>query len=99
MPLRIEQELVGYITNEDYGDITDPQTGRDFTITKIKGNPFPQYLVQPKGKPTALADSKEKIEEILNNTPDFKEAFKHYTYEEMEEIWEKYLTGQKNSTN
>ena len=35
----VYQEILGYITDPDYGDITDPTSGRDLTIEyKSKNN-------------------------------------------------------------
>ena len=31
----VYQEILGYIVDPDYGDITDPQSGRDLTIQYI----------------------------------------------------------------
>lgn len=91
-PAKIEKQLVTYILNEDYGDITDTKNGTDFIITKTKGkNGFPEYTVQPKRNASPLMDTKKEIDELLENIPDFKQAYKHYTKQQLEEIWEKYL--------
>jgi hypothetical protein len=79
-PAKIEKELVTYILNEDYGDITDIKNGTDFIITKTKGkNGFPEYTVQPKRNASPLMATKKEIDELLENIPDFKQAYKHYT--------------------
>jgi len=90
-PPKIEKELVKYILNPEYGDITDLETGTDFIITKTKGAPWPEYSVTPKRKSSTLMKTPEETAEIFENLPDFKEAYKHYTAEEMKEIWDRYL--------
>lgn len=92
-PPKIEKELVKYMLNPEYGDITDIQNGTDFIITKIKGTPWPDYSVTPKRKSTPLLKTQKEIEEVLENLPDFKEAYKHYTIQEMKEIWNRYLNA------
>lgn len=90
-PQKVEKELVTYILNEEYGDITDVKKGTDFIITKTKGATFPEYSVVPKRNASELMQDKEKLQEELASIPEFKEAFKHYTYEELQELWSKYL--------
>jgi hypothetical protein len=60
---------VKYILNEQFGDITDPKTGTDFTIIKTKGSSWPEYSVQPtfrNANPLMAKDS--DIEAILSGT-------------------------------
>lgn len=90
-PQKVEKQLVTFILNTQYGDITDEQNGTDFIITKTKGNPFPEYSVVPKRKSSPMFKTQVEIDQAMNNIPDFKDAFKHHTYEELEEIWNKYL--------
>lgn len=90
-PPKIEKELVKYILNPEYGDITDVHNGTDFIITKIKGTPWPDYSVTPKRKSSPLKPTQREIEEVFENLPDFKQAYRHYTQDEMKEIWERYL--------
>lgn len=58
---KLHQKVLKLILNPDYGDITDPKTGRTLTIDKttVKGNDgnlYPDYGLTPKGKPTKLPD-------------------------------------------
>lgn len=96
-PQKVEKELVQYILNEEYGDITDVRKGTDFTITKTKGNPFPEYSITPKRTTSPLLSEKQDIETAFKNIPDFKQAYKHYTEEQMEEIWNEFLNGSDDS--
>ena len=92
-PQKVEKQLVTFILNAQYGDITDIKGGTDFIITKTKGAQFPEYSVVPKRSASPLLQDKQKISELFNSIPDFKDAFKHYSYEEMEQLWNKYLEG------
>ncbi len=96
-PPKVEKELVKYILNPEYGDITDIENGTDFIITKTKGTPWPDYSVTPKRNSTPLMKTQQEIDEVLNNIPDFKEAYKHYTAEEMKEIWNRYLNSDEEN--
>jgi len=97
-PPKIEKELVKYILNPEYGDITDVEGGTDFVITKTKGTPWPDYSVTPKRRSSGLKQTKEEIEEVFANLPDFKDAYKHYTQDEMKEIWDRYLNTDETKT-
>lgn len=97
-PPKIEKELVKYILNPEYGDITDLETGTDFIITKTKGTPWPEYSVTPKRKSSPLMKTPEETAQIFENLPDFKDAYKHYTAEEMKEIWDRYLNTDQNES-
>lgn len=100
LPMSVEQQLIAYLYNiEDYGDITDVHTGRDFIITRTKGSGGlkTDYLVQPKGKPTPLANTEQEIKRILENIPKIEEAYTIYNYDELKKVWTEYLNGDTNS--
>lgn len=92
-PQKIEKQLVEFILNEQYGDITDLKNGTDFTISKRKGNPYPEYSVMPKRNASKLLPTDAQITQAMANIPQFKDAFKHYTYEQLQEIWDKFING------
>lgn len=96
-PQKVQKQLVQYILNQEYGDITDIHKGTDFTITKTKGNPFPEYSITPKRTTSPLLPNKQDIENVIKEIPDFKQAFKHFTEAQMEEIWNDFLTGSDDS--
>ncbi len=82
-------------------DITHPVYGVDFIINKKKGLGYPEYTVTPKKLTnpfSKLADTDEAIKEIMSDIPEFKQAYKHYTEQEMLEIWDKFLSGESTST-
>lgn len=67
LPLKpsILKELTALARNPDYGDPTDPVSGYDIIITKIKTGPKPQnvkYQVLPSRNNTPLTQDEQKLE-------------------------------------
>ena len=89
----IYEALLGYVLNPDYGDITEVQTGVDFTLTytlpKTKGA-FPQTNLVPKRKSSALAP-KGEIKALLDSIPDVDALFAKKSTAEVQAILESYL--------
>lgn len=96
-PVKVEKELLNYILNPEYGDITDLEDGIDMNITRTKTSNWPEYSVIPASmKRTPLMGTQEEIDALFEDVPDFKEAYRHYTYEEIEDIWDRFLNGDDN---
>jgi hypothetical protein len=91
----VYQEILGFITDADYGDITDPMNGRDIAVEfKSKeqtGKDFPETSIRVKPNVTVMTDSKEVLE-MIKNQPKITELFKEYTYDEIEVILQNWLT-------
>ena len=105
LEMQVEKlKTTGEEYNPDVLDITHPIYGVDFVITKKKGaqGGFPEYSVAPRKLTnpfSKLAKTQEQIDEIIENTPDFKDAYKHYSYDEIKAIWEKYLSGDESTAD
>src|SRR5210317_1480101 len=56
----VYQEILGYIADPDYGDITDPTNGRDITIEYVSaedaGTSYPVTTIRVKPNTTPLAE-------------------------------------------
>lgn len=89
----IYETLLGYVLNPDYGDITEVQSGVDFTLTytlpKTKGA-FPVTGLVPKRKSSALAP-KGEIKALLDSIPDVDALFTKKSTSEVQAILESYL--------
>jgi len=89
----IYEALLGYVLNPDYGDITEVQSGVDFTLTytlpKTKGA-FPVTNLVPKRKSSALAP-KGEIKALLDSIPDVDALFTKKSTSEVQAILESYL--------
>lgn len=80
--------LLETICDADYGDITDPEEGRDVTITRKGQGLKTEYTVLPKPKSSVASESKT-AEELEEEMPDLEHLFVRKSYDELEAI----LTG------
>ena len=91
----VYQELLGVMADEDYGDITDIQKGRDVTIEVIPaaetGKMFNTTTVRVKPNQTPLSDDAKLAESLLENQKDIVSLFKKYSFEEMKDTLQSYL--------
>ena len=83
------------MAEEDYGDITDIQKGRDVTIEVIPaaetGKMFNTTTVRVKPNQTPLSDDAKLAESLLENQKDVLSLFKKYTFEEMKDELQGWL--------
>lgn len=98
----VYQELLGFITDPDYGDITDPMSGRDITVEfKSKentGKDYPETSIRVKPNVTPMTDSKDVLE-LIKNQPKITELFKEYSYEEIQKLLEAWLNPSETTEN
>ena len=91
----VYQELLGVMSDEDYGDITDISKGRDVNVevipAKETGKMFNTTTVRVKPNQTALVDDAKTVESLLDNQKDLVSLFKKYTFEEMKEELQGWL--------
>jgi len=93
-------EMIGLVTNPDYGDITDVDGGIDLTINygKPPGAQFPVTKITPRRRPSALAETSEDIVRIMDSMPSFTENFNSKTTEEIETMLSDFLNAEAGSS-
>ena len=91
----VYQKLLGIMLDEDYGDITDPKTGRDIKVisTKPPGQQWAKTEILPRGRSTKLAENPTQAKEWMTNIPDTKNIFKTKSYDELSKIVNDWLNG------
>ena len=101
---QVYQELLGFITDPDYGDITDPVGGRDilveFTPSEGAGQ-FPKTTIRVKPNVTPATEDKNIAEKIAKHQPNLDDIFKEPSYDELKEALENWLnpeSTEKEST-
>lgn len=70
--------LLGYILDPDYGDITDPESGTDISLTyrkPTKKGAYPQTNLKMRRDTSHLVSDKKLLHNILSNVPTVEEAF------------------------
>lgn len=89
-------DFLNLADNEDVGDFTDVMNGRDITLTtvgpEVTGTNYNKTTIMPKVKETPLADDKATMNSLLENQPNPMEVFKKYSYDEMKQALQEWLT-------
>ena len=99
---QIFTELLGSISDPDYGDITDIMNGRDVTVEYTaaeKEGAFPTTTVRVKPNQSPATTEKEIAEKIVNGQKNLKDLFTELSYEEMTEALQKWLDPSTDAAN
>ena len=98
---QLYQAFLGVMLDEDYGDITDPTTGRDIKVTTVKvpGRQFSNTEILPRGSRTPLTDNKRVAKEWLDSIPNMDDSFELKTYAELEKIVNDWINGDENDSS
>jgi len=98
----VYQELLSVIADPDYGDITDPVSGRDIMIERQTpaeaGNQYGKTTVRVKPNQTPITDSKEMLEGVFENQPNLTELYTEPSYDELKEALAGYLNPTEEDT-
>jgi len=93
---RAYENLLGYILDPDYGDITDPLEGTDIALTYTKPTApgaYPQTSLKMRRNTSPLLEDKEAIPALLDGIPDFDSLFERHTSQEIDAILDEQLAG------
>jgi len=95
---QVYETLLNLVLNPEYGDITDPESGTDLTITygKPAGASFPVTNITPRRRSSPLCpDDPEKCREHLENIPDFDALFENSrkSFQEVQAMLDEFLLG------
>lgn len=99
----VYEQILGFIADPDYGDITDPKTGRDITVEftsaeeSKKKNPktgqgIPETAIRVKPNQTPLVqDGDSTLLEKIKNQPKLTDLYQEPSYDELKEALVKWL--------
>jgi len=91
----IYEQLLGIAADEDYGDFTDITDGRDFTIDAVEdtvaGRKGIKCNIRVKPKTTPISEDATVVEKALDEQPDILGINKHYSFDELKELLDKWL--------
>lgn len=91
------QALLAIADDEDYGDYTDINDGRDFTVTatpaELNGTKYLKCTFQIKPKPTPLSTDAKLVKKWLAEQPDILELQLPYKkdFDTLKDILQKYI--------
>jgi hypothetical protein len=99
----VYQEILGYIADPDYGDITDPEDGRDIVVEIVSaedsGTSYPVTTIRVKPKETPLAETQDKITKFLNDQQNITDIYQELTYAELKSVLEGWLNPSAESSD
>ena len=91
----VYQEILGYIADPDYGDITDPLSGRDLTIeyksAEEAGTSYPTTTIRVKPSTSPITEDEAKIQNLLENQTEITELYSELSYDELKSVLEGWL--------
>jgi hypothetical protein len=91
----VYQDILKYMADPDYGDITNPVDGRDIVVEvqspEESGTSYTQTTIRVKPKETPLADTDEKINSYLDNQASIDQLYQEPTYDELKIVLKDWL--------
>jgi histidinol-phosphate/aromatic aminotransferase/cobyric acid decarboxylase-like protein len=90
------------IADPDYGDITDPSSGRDvaveFKTAEETGKSFPSTSIRVKPNQTPITEDASVLEAIKESQKNITEIYQERSYDELTQALNDYLNGGTEST-
>jgi len=93
---RAYENLLGYILDPDYGDITDTLEGTDISLTYTKPTQpgaYPQTNLKMRRNTSSLLEDTDAIAALLDSMPDIDSLFERQTPEQINAILDEQLAG------
>jgi len=91
----VYQELLQFIADPDYGDITDITNGRDIGIERQTpaeaGNQYGKTTIRVKPNQSPLVDDSGQLESLLENQSNLTELYTEPSYDDLKEVLQNYL--------
>ena len=91
----IYMQLLGIAEDEDYGDFTDINDGRDFTVEAVMGDIGGRQgikcSIRVKPKTSPLGTDKTQLKSWLSEQPNVLELQKKMSFEDLKSVLEKFL--------
>jgi len=97
----VYQSLLNIMLDEDYGDITDPSSGRDIKVVcnKPPGRMYAVTDVRPRGKATLLAEDQKQANGWIKSIPNLDDMYSCKSYDELEKIVNAWIGGEDDTSD
>lgn len=94
----VYEELLDYMLDQDYNDFTDLEKGHDVKLSYTKGDDdlYPETSIKLAPMPSALAESQERMEEILSEVPDISEVLTEKSEDEISQLLDDHMEQFRN---
>ena len=97
----VYQDILGYIADPDYGDVTDPMNGRDIVLeiqsAEDSNAAYPTTTIRVKPSQSKLAETPEQIQSLLENQKNITELYSELSYAELKGVLENWLNPGSSS--
>ena len=91
----VYQDILGYIADPDYGDITDPHSGRDIVLEVVSAEEsnaaYPTTTIRVKPAVSKILDDPQAVTELLNAQKEITELYSELSYDELKGVLENWL--------
>jgi len=91
----VYQELLSIIADPDYGDISDPKSGRDVTLefktAEETGASFPSTTIRVKPNQTKATEDETRYDSWTNGQKKITDVYTELSYEELTEVLHVWL--------
>lgn len=98
----VHDQLLAIANDEDYGDFTNINEGRDFTISAsdevIAGENRVKCIIQIKPKTSTVSSNAELVSKLLDEQPDILSINRKYTFDQLKDVLTKYLEPKAEAT-
>jgi hypothetical protein len=91
----VYQDILGYIADPDYGDITDPHSGRDIVLEVVSAEEsnaaYPTTTIRVKPAVSKILDDSQAVTDLLNAQKEITELYSELSYDELKGVLENWL--------
>ena len=98
----VYQELLSIIADPDYGDITDPVSGRDISVEFISaeetGASYPTTKIRVKPNQTPISDDPTILEKVKETQKDIRDIYQEQSYDDLTNVLNDWLNPNDDST-
>jgi hypothetical protein len=95
----VYQEFLNMGADEEIGDYTDIMEGRDIKLTTVgpdvTGTAYNKTSISPSLKASPLSSDKGELERFLDIQPNPMEVFKKFSFEEVKQALQSWLTPEE----
>jgi hypothetical protein len=99
----VYQELLSIIADPDYGDISDPKSGRDVTLefktAEETGASFPSTTIRVKPNQTPLTEDTKVLEKIKETQKEITDIYSELSYEELTKVLNEWLNPDEETSS
>ena len=99
----VYQEILGYIADPDYGDITDPTQGRDLTVEYLSaedaGTAYPTTTIRVKPNQSPISEDATRATDFIENQTEITDLYSELSYDELKGVLEGWLNPTDESAN